>query len=73
MHYSQMNVSRVSTVASTYEAEAATECAVWHIHASTTVYKIRLSPSGAPTLVPEFKLLWYEILIQSNIGENKPN
>ncbi len=79
MHYSQMNVTRFSRVACTgdetmqYEAEAPTKCAVWEIHASTTVYKILLSPSGAHTLVPQFKLLWYKILIQSKIRENAPN
>lgn len=51
-----------------YVAEASTECAVWDMHANTTVYKILLSPSGPHTLVPQFKLLWYEILIQAQIG-----
>lgn len=79
MHYSQMNVTRFSRVARTgnetmqYEAEAPTECAAWDIHASTTVYKILLSPSGAHTPVPQFKLLWYEILILFKIGENMLN
>lgn len=79
MHYSQMNVTRFSSVACTgnetmqCEAEAPIECALWDIHASTTVYKILLSPSRAHTLVPQFKLLWYEILIQAKIGENMPN
>lgn len=77
MHYSQMNVtSRVACTGDEtmqYGAEAPTECAVWEIHANTTVYKILLSPSGACTLVPLFKLLWYEILIQSKIRENMPN
>lgn len=79
MHYSQMNVTRFSRVACTgdetmqYEAEAPAECAVWDVHASTTVYKILLSPSGARSPLPQFKLLWYEILIQSKIGENMPN
>lgn len=63
MHYSQMNVTRFSTVACTgdetmqYEAEAPTECALRDIHASPTVYKILLSPSESHTLVPQFKLL----------------
>lgn len=79
MHYSQMNVNRFSRVAYAgnetmqYEAVASNECAVWDMHASTTVYKILLSPSGAHTLLPQFKLLWYEILIQTQIGENMPN
>lgn len=53
--------------------DATTECVVWDMHASTTVYKILLSPGGPHTLVAQFKLLWYEILIQAQIGENMPN
>lgn len=71
LHYSQMNVTRFSWVACTgdetmqNEAEAPAECAVWDIHARSAAHKILLSPSGARTRLPQFKLLWYEILIQS--------
>lgn len=53
-----------------YEAKAQTECTVSDIHASTAVYKILLSPNKACSLVPYFKLVWYEILIQAEVGEN---
>lgn len=69
MHYSQMNVVQWSGPCCWWT----TECVVWDMHASTTVYKILLSPGGPHTLVAQFKLLWYEILIQAQIGENMPN
>lgn len=80
MHYSQMNVTRFSRVACTgnetmqYEAEQHQV----NVLRETTVpaplfIRSCLSPGGASTLLPQFKLLRYEILIQSKIGQNRTN